>query len=318
MVAFDELPEFWTPVLPAAELGERPYAMQLAGQRIVLFRADGAVHALVDVCPHRGVALSGGKVVRGCLQCPFHGWEFAGDGSCRHVPMNPGVDRARLAATALPVRERAGLIWVHTGPDAASEPHIPETFLQDGVQYAFLHEEWACHWTRAMENMLDTPHLPFVHAATIGRTMKRRLTDASVMTQNITETEHGCDFTFQLDGHPPGRLRWARPNNMELFISDAPSRRVRLHVWCIPTAPDRTRLLVGACYDFGWMTPWVVMFNGVNRKIVFEDRAVVESSFPTRVPRPDGEANVPTDKVTLRFRSWYYRTIVDRTPNVAG
>ncbi len=311
MTDFAELPNFWTPVVPSVELGESPYAMQVAGQRIVLFRAEGAVHALMDVCPHRGVALSGGKVVRGCLQCPFHGWEFGGDGACRHVPMNPELDRGRLSATALPVREIVGLIWVYTGSNPTTEPHIPEAFSRPGVQYAFLHEEWACHWTRAMENMLDTPHLPFVHAGTIGRQMKARLTDSSVLTQQITDTEQGFSFSFQLDGHPPGRLRWARPNNMELFISDTSTRFVRLHVWCIPTAPDRTLLLVGGCYDFGVFTSLLVAFNGVNRKVIFEDRAVVESSFPTRVPRPTEEKSVPTDKVTLRFRSWYFRHIVD-------
>ena len=55
----------------------------------------------------------------------------------------------------------------------------------------------------------------------------------------------------------------------------------------------------------------LVAFHGVNRKVIFEDRAVVESSFPTRVPRPTEEKSVPTDKVTLRLRSWYFRHIVD-------
>ncbi|MBK9207343.1 MAG: Rieske (2Fe-2S) protein [Anaerolineales bacterium] len=29
-----------------------------------------------DLCPHRGVALSAGKLVDDCIQCPFHGFEY--------------------------------------------------------------------------------------------------------------------------------------------------------------------------------------------------------------------------------------------------
>jgi hypothetical protein len=83
-------------------------------------------------------------------------------------------------------------------------------------------------------------------------------------------------------------------------------------VWCIPTAENQTRLLIGGIYDFGWLTPFMTMTNGFNRNIALEDRAVVESSFPVCVPRPSEEKSVATDKPTLRFRAWYYREIVDR------
>ncbi|GIT36389.1 MAG: hypothetical protein Ct9H300mP6_02570 [Gammaproteobacteria bacterium] len=35
---------------------------------------------------HRGGSLSGGKIVKDCVQCPYHGWQFNGAGKCQQIP----------------------------------------------------------------------------------------------------------------------------------------------------------------------------------------------------------------------------------------
>jgi phenylpropionate dioxygenase-like ring-hydroxylating dioxygenase large terminal subunit len=74
---FDLLPNIWTPVLPIAEIEHQPVAVEVAGEQIVLFRdAHDEIGALLDRCPHRGAALSLGRVgENGCLECPYHGWQ---------------------------------------------------------------------------------------------------------------------------------------------------------------------------------------------------------------------------------------------------
>ncbi|CAG2106418.1 unnamed protein product [Medioppia subpectinata] len=67
-------------------------AIQLCGQQRVLFRGpSGVVHCLSAYCPHLGANLGvGGHVVTesgdDCIQCPFHGWRFGGDGQCKRIP----------------------------------------------------------------------------------------------------------------------------------------------------------------------------------------------------------------------------------------
>lgn len=53
-----------------------------------VFRAeDGAVGVLDAYCPHLGANLAvGGTVSNGCLQCPFHKWEFDTSGQCTKIP----------------------------------------------------------------------------------------------------------------------------------------------------------------------------------------------------------------------------------------
>ncbi len=92
----------WSPVaIASAVVPGRMLRVVVADTPVVLFRDEaGRLAALVDRCPHRGVALSLGQVRDGCVVCPFHGWEFEGDGACAHVPMNPRA-RALLVLPAL-------------------------------------------------------------------------------------------------------------------------------------------------------------------------------------------------------------------------
>ncbi len=316
---FDSFQQQWTPILHSPELAAAPVRVRVAGEALVVFRgADGAATALLDRCPHRGVALSLGKVVNGCLECPFHGWRFAPDGARAHVPYN-ALDPAQLRATrvgALPTVERGGLVWVYTEVDAAEPgaPHIPEE-LVDPKLARFTHAEvWQAHWTRAMENMLDTPHLPFVHGASIGRGMRVGLGPDARMEQEIEDNAAGFRLRWTVNGASDGAsLDWFRPNGMRLNLDFGGGRHARPMVWCVPVGPRETRMMMVAVRDFGVGNPLLALGDRFNVRILAEDRAVVESSDPAEVPDPREEAHVPTDRPTLAFRRWYRATQRDAT-----
>jgi nitrite reductase/ring-hydroxylating ferredoxin subunit/uncharacterized membrane protein len=50
--------------------------LHINGQRVVLGRTDKGYVAFEDRCPHKGGALSGGALVCGTVQCPWHGSQF--------------------------------------------------------------------------------------------------------------------------------------------------------------------------------------------------------------------------------------------------
>lgn len=89
------------------------------GEELALFRdSAGVVFALEDRCPHRRVPLSLGLVVRGGLQCPYHGWTFEGArGRCVNIPNLRSDERVpqRYAARAFAVCEQSGFIHVWRG-----------------------------------------------------------------------------------------------------------------------------------------------------------------------------------------------------------
>jgi phenylpropionate dioxygenase-like ring-hydroxylating dioxygenase large terminal subunit len=306
---FDGFARLWTPVMPSRAVRARPVRFVLAGTPIVLFRgAEGRIGALVDRCPHRGVALSLGKVGDdGCLECPFHGWRFDTDGVNRRAPLNPDAKLDALGASALPVRVVGDLIWVFTEAGAAPPaPAAPEGLTMPGVSRTYLTRDWACHWTRAMENMLDSPHLPFVHRRTIGRVYRRRMTPASRMDITWEATATGGRAAASLDGDANGAfLEFFRPNMMALTIP-IPGRHLRIHALVIPTDPGRTRLIVAGSRDFARWRLFDAAFNWMNGRIADEDKAVVESSGPDESPPAGDERSVATDRATLQFRKYYY------------
>ncbi len=304
---FEEFSKVWTPVLGSWQLkDEQLLPLVVAGTKLVFFRGpDGQPKALVDRCPHRGVALSAGRLVDGCVECPFHGWRLDGRGEVVRVPWNPDAKLAPLRGLALPVREVGSLIWLYTSADGApgSEPSPPPVTLRDDVRVCGFAVDFDTHWTRLMENMLDWPHLPFVHANTIGNDLKRG--PQARMDIRLEETETGWLSRIAIDDClQPGSLELRWPNQMVLNIP-VPDKTLTLINTCIPVSEGKCRLLVVTVRSFlklGLMDP---VFNWSNRRVVREDKAIVESSWPAAVPPPSDERSVRTDAPTLSFRKRY-------------
>lgn len=302
---FSNFANVWTIVALSRDLERgKLLALRVAGERVVFFRdASGKAAALIDRCPHRGAALSLGRVDKGEIECPFHGWRFDGDGCNRHVPWNPDAKLENLSAVALPVRESDGLLWLYTGfaPDQA--PEVSDTFRIPSLAVCAQSVVWKVHWTRAMENMLDMPHLPFVHRKTIGKDASRLI--GGRMDVNWDDRAYGGRISSAIDGVArPGVLEYRYPNVMELFI-DPPGKRLRLMVACIPEDDRTTRLLLLTMRDFARSPLLDPVFRLLNRRIAREDQAIVESSLPSEVPAPAEEASVRTDAPTLAFRRIY-------------
>jgi Rieske 2Fe-2S family protein len=85
-----------------------------ADSLIVIRDDDGQIHALWNVCRHRGTQICAESQGRaGRLVCPYHQWTYARDGSlvsCRG--MQEDLDREKLGLLRAPVRELEGFIYI--------------------------------------------------------------------------------------------------------------------------------------------------------------------------------------------------------------
>jgi len=309
---FEGFAHVWSPVTLAKRLRQEPLGVMLAGEKLVFFRDDrGTAHALIDRCPHRGVKLSLGRVSdKGCIECPFHAWQFNGSGATTYIPLNPDAKLDKHSAMALPTREIGGVLWVYTdvsGNPPPNEPPIPDALTNDKLAFNYMEVEWKAHWTRAMENMLDSPHVPFLHATTIGRFMRPHLKPDSRMDIEWEDTEFGGETKSSLDGMPDSgaKLEFYRPNMMILHIP-IPNQTFRMHSFCIPVDHERVRMMIIGARSFARFSLLNYYFNHTNAKIAEQDRAVVESSDPVIIPAAAQEQSVRTDKATLRFRKYYF------------
>jgi phenylpropionate dioxygenase-like ring-hydroxylating dioxygenase large terminal subunit len=160
-------------------------------QAIAVYRDDsGQLHALEDVCPHKGVALHKGKV-QGCnLACAYHGWEFNSQGHCVSIPYLPKEQKLpRAQAHSYPILERYSLIWIFPGdPTLAAEsepPYIPE-FDQPDWFMVPVSAKIKAHFTICNENSMDVFH-GFLHEKLQGWfdpvLINLRETDTSISTE---------------------------------------------------------------------------------------------------------------------------------------
>ncbi len=70
-------PDEFTPALPDADLPEgQPRLAEVNGERFVLIRHGGAIHALAETCSHQGGPLSEGTMKDGGIVCPWHSSRF--------------------------------------------------------------------------------------------------------------------------------------------------------------------------------------------------------------------------------------------------
>lgn len=67
----------WIDVGAIEDLPEdRARTVCAGGERIAVFKHKGQVSAVTNVCAHQGGPLGEGKIIDGCITCPWHGWQY--------------------------------------------------------------------------------------------------------------------------------------------------------------------------------------------------------------------------------------------------
>lgn len=178
----------WHPVLKSPDLKEQPKAVEVLGEKVVVFRTTYGVHAFKDLCIHRGVPLSLGKVVKNEIVCPYHGWSYNRCGKCTRIPSMP-EDKAiptKARTTTYSCAEMYGFIWVCLGEPIQDKPMIGDEELNN-PEYARVlmgPYEIEAAGPRVIENFLDVSHLMFVHEGLLGDRQYSEIGDYQVHQSN--------------------------------------------------------------------------------------------------------------------------------------
>ena len=66
--------------VPACELEEleesKARIVTVSGERVAIFLYEGKVSAVNNVCRHQGGPLGEGRIIEGCITCPWHGYQY--------------------------------------------------------------------------------------------------------------------------------------------------------------------------------------------------------------------------------------------------
>jgi len=143
---------------------------------MVLRDRDGSIRAFHNVCRHRGARLlDGAGNCPTAVTCPYHGWTYRHDGGLIGMPVResfPGLDRSLHGLRPVRVEVALSFVWICLAGDP---PPIATVWgeladelapyrLEDMVPLGPISQEsWPVDWKIAMDNYLESYHVPIGH-----------------------------------------------------------------------------------------------------------------------------------------------------------
>ena len=81
-----------------ADLAEgHGHIVSLAGrERVAILRYDGKLSAVSNVCAHQNGPLGEGRIIDGCVTCPWHGFQYRAEDGCAPAPFTEKIATYRL------------------------------------------------------------------------------------------------------------------------------------------------------------------------------------------------------------------------------
>jgi nitrite reductase/ring-hydroxylating ferredoxin subunit/DMSO/TMAO reductase YedYZ heme-binding membrane subunit len=70
---------------------KRASIVSCGGERVAIFKYDGKISAISNVCQHQNGPLGEGKIIDGCITCPWHGYQYLPDTGASPPPFTEKV-----------------------------------------------------------------------------------------------------------------------------------------------------------------------------------------------------------------------------------
>jgi len=105
----------WLPVGTIEDLmvslpdGQARIVVPPDGERIAIFRNGMSLSAMINVCAHQNGPLGEGRIIDGCITCPWHGFQFRPEDGCAPAPFTDKIATYRL-------KQFAGTVLVDPRP----------------------------------------------------------------------------------------------------------------------------------------------------------------------------------------------------------
>jgi nitrite reductase/ring-hydroxylating ferredoxin subunit len=125
----------------------------LSGERVAIFKYEGKISAVSNVCQHQNGPLGEGKIVFGCITCPWHGYQYQPDTGASPPPFVEKVPTFK-------VRVKNGRVFVHPKPNPAgtrAEPALVAAGILPAVEPGFQPGGAVVENSRAVESAGANP-----------------------------------------------------------------------------------------------------------------------------------------------------------------
>jgi nitrite reductase/ring-hydroxylating ferredoxin subunit len=96
----------------------RAKVVNFGGERIAVFKYDNKISAISNVCKHQNGPLGEGKIIDGCITCPWHGYQYQPHNGCSPPPFHEKV-------STYDARVVDGHVWVNPVPYPEGSERTP-------------------------------------------------------------------------------------------------------------------------------------------------------------------------------------------------
>ncbi|GMI89594.1 ARABIDOPSIS THALIANA CHLOROPHYLL A OXYGENASE, CHLORINA 1, CHLOROPHYLL A OXYGENASE [Hibiscus trionum] len=302
---------FWYPVAFSSDLKDDTIIpIDCFEDPWVLFRGkDGKTGCIRNTCAHRGCPLHLGSVNEGCIQCPYHGWEYATDGKCEKMP---SMRLLKVQIRALPCLEQEGMIWIWPGDDTPMAT-LPSLQPPPGFEiHAEFVMELPVEHGILLDNLLDIVHAPFVHTSTFAKgwtvpSSVKFLSPASSLRG------HWDSYPIDMEFQPPcmmlSTIGISKPGKLEGQSTTESTRHLHQLYICIPSSRNKTRLLYRMSLDFAPVLKHIPFMNHLWRHFAEQ---VLNEDLRLMIGQQERMLNganiwnltVDYDKLGFRYRLW--------------
>ena len=330
---------FWYPMVRSEDLSaEKPEKVKVLGLNFAVFRdKEGIARTISDTCTHRGGSLAGAwqlptqpRIVDGCIVCPYHGWEFGGDGECKNIPsIGYGTKPpARAKVDSYPTVEKYGIVFAFLGdlPENERPPLIEVKEWGDPKWRAnsVLVLDVPFHFERSIENGIDPAQNEFVHP-THGHSAINRET-YKVREHDVIEGDQKLGIMFKhryaapglqhnetyksVSANAPAQDIYAGtetygPAAMITTIEPTAGMAFRQYFIEQPVDETRTRIFFVNMRNFMLDAKNDGPIHARNKVIAQQDIETLSGVYPVRTPIPNTrEVHMPADKAVVGYREW--------------
>ncbi len=106
-------PTGWIDACSVAEIPEnRAKTVRCSGERVAIFKYGGKLSAVSSVCQHQNGPLGEGRVIDGCITCPWHGYQYKPETGASPAPFTEKVP-------TFEVKIVDGRVWLNPKPRPA-------------------------------------------------------------------------------------------------------------------------------------------------------------------------------------------------------
>ena len=308
-------------------LSNKPYPVQIWNSKYVVWKnASGEFSALDDACTHKGASLSSGKICKGNVVCPYHGYEFNENGTLTKVPGICFRPSPVYNLNQYNIVEKNGWVYLNTmsaieqvrlteenSSFVSSDNIYVEPEIEQGCSVVYLDMDYNCYSRVLSENSLDIMHIAFVH--TFGNA-KRPEPIREIPPVLVGPNHYRSTYFYEAGEESVARKVFGVKELVienEFILPHTTIARVKfgdfvstVMTFALPIGENKSRLFVKTYRNF-WQNHLGDIFTSNSMlNTMLQDKAVIET-IDNRFM--DGKFNMKFDKLQNTYVAFYKRFV---------